>query len=154
MSSPKQTFNEAISREHSKVFTVGEMAEENKVSVILKSGEAAKAAQILRDVYGFNIPIACGGVDYLSENKIQLIYYLMHPKSKLVLLFRIDLVRADPKIPSLTRVWEAMSFHEREANEMFGIKFEGHPNMVPLLLSPDWKGGYPLRKDFKGEGVQ
>jgi NADH-quinone oxidoreductase subunit C len=47
-----------------------------------------------------------------------------------------------------------MSFHEREAHEMFGIEFEGHENMIPLLLPPDWKGGYPLRKDFKGEGSE
>ena len=35
-----------------------------------------------------------------------------------------------------------------------GIEFEGHPNMIPLLLPPDWTGGYPLRKDFKGEGIK
>jgi NADH:ubiquinone oxidoreductase subunit C len=54
----------------------------------------------------------------------------------------------------MTEVWEAMSFHERETHEMFGIEFKNHPNLVPLLLPPDWKGGYPLRKDFKGEGVK
>jgi NADH:ubiquinone oxidoreductase subunit C len=47
-----------------------------------------------------------------------------------------------------------MSFHEREAHEMFGIEFENHPNMIPLLIPPDWRGGFPLRKDFKGEAVE
>lgn len=154
MSSLKQAFSEAIQNGHSDLFSITEMIEENKVSITLKSGDVLKAASIVRDVYGFTLPIACGGVDYPSENKIQLIYYLMNPESKLVLFLRIDLERVKPRLTSLTKVWDAMSFHEREAREMFGIEFEGHSNMVPLLLSPDWKGGYPLRKDFKGEGVQ
>jgi NADH-quinone oxidoreductase subunit C len=56
-------------------------------------------------------------------------------------------------MPTLTMVWGAMDFHEREAHEMFGIEFEGHTNMIPFLLPPDWRGGHPLRKDFKGEGA-
>ncbi len=64
------------------------------------------------------------------------------------------LSRDDLVLPTMTTVWEAMSFHERETKEMFGIDFEGHENMIALLLPPDWKGGYPLRKDFKGEGVE
>ena len=85
---------------------------------------------------------------------MQMMYYLMHPTSKFVVTLRINLPRDNPTLPTSTRIWEAMSFHEREAHEMFGIEFEGHANMIPLLLPPDWRGGYPLRKDFKGEGVE
>jgi NADH:ubiquinone oxidoreductase subunit C len=85
---------------------------------------------------------------------MQMIYYLMNPSSKLMLTYRVDLPRDDTVLPTLTEVWEAMSFHEREAHDMFGIEFEGHPNMIPLLIPPDWKGGFPLKKDFKGEGVE
>jgi NADH:ubiquinone oxidoreductase subunit C len=85
---------------------------------------------------------------------MQMIYYLLNPESKIILTLRVDLPRDDLELPSLTRVWEAMSFHEREAHEMFGFYFEGHGNLIPLLLPPGWavaNRGYPLRKDFKLE---
>ena len=85
---------------------------------------------------------------------MQMVYYLFNPDSKVTLTMRVDIPRNDLSLPTLTGIWEAMSFHEREAHEMFGIEFEGHPNMIPLLIPPDWRGGYPLRKDFKGEGVE
>jgi NADH-quinone oxidoreductase subunit C len=154
VSSHKLTLQETLQSKHSDIFSIVEMAEDNKVSLKVKVGDILTAAKMIRDEYSFKIPIACGGVDYPSENRIHLIYYVENPESRLVLFLRIDLDRTNPKIPSLTGVWEAMSFHEREAHEMFGVEFEDHPNMIPLLLSPDWKGGYPLRKDFKGEGSQ
>jgi NADH-quinone oxidoreductase subunit C len=154
VSNPKLVLQQAVLNERSDVFMLTEMAEENKVSFLVKGGDVLGAAEVMRDKYGFTIPIACGGVDYPSENRIQLIYYVENPESRLVLFLRINLDRVNPRVPSLTKVWDAMSFHEREAREMFGIEFDGHPNMIPLLLSPDWKGGFPLRKDFKGEGVQ
>jgi NADH-quinone oxidoreductase subunit C len=83
-----------------------------------------------------------------------MIYYLMNPSTRFILTLRVNLPRDNLKLPSMTQLWEAMSFHERETREMFGIDFEGHPNLIPLLLPPDWRGGYPLRKDFKGEGAQ
>lgn len=52
-----------------------------------------------------------------------------------------------PRIDSLTSVYAGASWHERETFEMFGIEFDGHPNLVPLLL-PDGFSGRPLRKDF------
>ncbi|MBV9291177.1 MAG: NADH-quinone oxidoreductase subunit C [Frankiales bacterium] len=52
-----------------------------------------------------------------------------------------------PRLPSLTDVWAGADWHERETFEMFGVVFDGHPNLVPLLL-PDGFEGHPLRKDF------
>jgi NADH-quinone oxidoreductase subunit C len=65
-----------------------------------------------------------------------------------------DVSKEDPRLASLVDVFGGANWHEREAAEMFGIEFEGHPNMIPLLLPPDWRGGYPLRKDFKGEAAE
>jgi NADH-quinone oxidoreductase subunit C len=80
-------------------------------------------------------------------------YYAMNPDLNAQVILKVNISRDNPVLPTMTKVWSAMSFHEREAREMFGIMFEGHDNLIPLLLPPDWKGGYPLRKDFKGEGV-
>ncbi len=125
----------------------------NQVEIVVKKEHIIEVAESLKHDMGFTYPSAAGGMDYLNENKMQMIYYVQNPRTGLFLFYRVDLARDNLKISTLTQVWDAMSFHEREANEMFGIEFHGHTDMRPLLLPPDWKGGYPLRKDFKGEGI-
>jgi NADH-quinone oxidoreductase subunit C len=63
------------------------------------------------------------------------------------LMVRTLVPRATPRLPSLTGLYAGANWHERETFEMFGIEFEGHPNLVPLLL-PDGFEGNPLRKEF------
>jgi NADH:ubiquinone oxidoreductase subunit C len=63
------------------------------------------------------------------------------------LLVRTLVPRATPRLTSLTPVYAGANWHERETFEMFGVEFEGHPNLVPLLL-PDGFEGNPLRKEF------
>ncbi len=131
-----------------------EVFEETRASIIAKKDSYIEVAEILRDEYGFIIPIAGGAIDYPEENRMEMNYYLDNPDSDFIVIYRVHVDRENPVLPTMTKVWEAMSFHERETKEMFGIDFEGHENMIALLLPPDWKGGYPLRKDFKGEGVE
>ena len=145
---------EKINASHADRIVSAEVLRSLRVSVVVKREAFIGMAEALRDEFGFKTPSAAGGMDYPKEERMQMIYYLFNPDSKITLTFRVDLPRADPTLPTLTGVWEAMSFHEREAHEMFGIEFEGHPNMIPLLLPPDWRGGNPLRKDFKGEAAE
>lgn len=60
----------------------------------------------------------------------------------------VTIDRDKAEIDSVTPVWPAADFHEREAFDMFGIVFKGHPNLQRILLPENWQGGYPLRKDF------
>lgn len=145
---------EAIKKAHPDLVEEARVLRPRRVSILAKREHLERLAEILRDEYGFIHPISAGAVDYPKEGRIQVIYYLTNPSKRFILTLRVNLPREDPKIPSMTRVWEAMNFHERETMEMFGVEFEGHPNPVHLLLPPDWRGGYPLRKDFKGEGVR
>jgi len=151
---PESEFVEAFTAAHGDLIESAEVLKSKRVSVVVKQEAFIDVAKALRDEFGFTLPVSGGAIDYPKEDRMQMMYYLMNPEERYILIYRVDLPREDPKLPTLTQVWEAMSFHEREAHEMFGIEFEGHPNMIPLLLPPDWKGGHPLRKDFKGEGVE
>jgi NADH:ubiquinone oxidoreductase subunit C len=151
---PEEAFVESIKASHQDVVISAEVLRPKRVSVVVKRNGFLNVAESLKEDFGFTHPVSGGVVDYPRENRMQMIYYLLNPESRFMLTYRVDLPRDDLKLPSMTQVWEAMSFHEREAHEMFGIEFDGHPNMIPLLLPPDWKGGFPLRKDFKGEGVE
>ena len=57
-------------------------------------------------------------------------------------------VKNELKIPSVSELWKTALWHEREAYDMIGIVFEGHPNLERILLPSDWEG-HPLRKDYK-----
>ncbi|ACY99913.1 MULTISPECIES: NADH-quinone oxidoreductase subunit C [Thermomonospora] len=72
------------------------------------------------------------------------VYSLRHRRR---LLLRTLVPRRDPRLPSATGVYRGADWHERETFEMFGIVFDGHPDLRPLLL-PDGFQGHPLRKDF------
>jgi len=72
------------------------------------------------------------------------VYHLVERRH---LLVRTRVPRVDPVLPSAVGIYRGANWHERETYEMFGVIFEGHPNLVPLLL-PDGFEGHPLRKDF------
>ncbi len=61
--------------------------------------------------------------------------------------FKVRVSRDDPRLPSVARIWPVADWHEREAYDMFGIRFEGHPRLERLLCPADWSG-WPLRKDY------
>jgi len=150
----EETFVEAVRAAHPDFIESVEVLRPRRVSLVGKREEFLGLAKALKDEFGFTHPVSAGAVDYLKENRMRMNYYLMNPSSRFMLILGIDLPRDDLTLPSMTQVWEAMSFHERETREMFGISFEDHPNPISLLLPPDWKGGYPLRKDFEGEEAQ
>jgi len=124
----------------------------NRISVVARADALTTVAEWLRE-FGFDHTIAVSGVDRLSEKRIDVVYFLSsysHDDLKhLVLLLKVELDRDSPSVPSLTPIWESANFFEREAYEMFGINFQGHPDLRKLLLEDNWDGPPPLRKDLK-----
>lgn len=92
----------------------------------------------------FTSLMCLSGVDY--EDKMEVVYHLHSLLHNHRVTLKVELSREDPRLPTVTTVWKAADWHEREAYDMFGIVFEDHPDLRRILLPDDWEG-YPLRKD-------
>ena len=79
--------------------------------------------------------------------RMQVVYFLQSLEPERTLVLKTDAPYDDPVVPSVTSVWRAADWYEREARDLFGLTFEGHPDPAPLLLYDDFEG-YPGRKDF------
>lgn len=84
-------------------------------------------------------------VDYTDY--FQIVYVLQSLEPERTLALRTDVPYSDAVVPSVTPVWRAADWYEREAHDLFGVDFEGHPDMAPLLLYEGFEG-YPGRKEF------
>jgi len=86
------------------------------------------------------------GVDH-GEEGLEVVYQLYSFTRKHSVTVKVRIPQEEPRVASVTPIWRGADWHEREAAEMFGIEFEGHPNLVPLLLPEDMTDHHPLRKD-------
>lgn len=103
--------------------------------------------RVLKEDYGFNFLADLTGVDVPPEEAIILVYHLMSVPSARETRVKVKLPRTEPRAPSLVRLWPAAEVQEREAFDLLGIIFEGHPNLKRILCPDDFQG-HPLRKDF------
>ena len=87
------------------------------------------------------------GVDYAADNKMCVVYDLWSFEHRHSFAFKVYTPRDMPSVPSVVDLWPAADWHEREAFDMFGIDFPGHPDLRRILCADDWEG-FPLRKDY------
>ncbi|HET9671361.1 MAG TPA: NADH-quinone oxidoreductase subunit C [Actinomycetota bacterium] len=88
-----------------------------------------------------------GGVDFGPEGGFEVVTHLFSMAHHHNVRIKVKLPHADPVCPTVSDLFPTSDWHERETREMFGIRFEGHPKPVKLLLSEPFEG-QPLRKDF------
>ena len=108
--------------------------------------ELAAFAEAARDA-GFRMFIDLCGVDYLHRDprfEVAIELLSLDPPRRLRIL--VGVPGDDPTIPSITGAFAGADFYERETFDLFGIVFEGHPDLTRILLPDDWEG-HPLRKD-------
>ena len=89
------------------------------------------------------------GVDWIKDNQLEVVYDFSRydfDLCRVVLRTRVD--RNSPVVPTITGIYPGANWHERETHDFFGIKFAGHPHLIPLLL-PEDADFHPLLKDFK-----
>lgn len=79
---------------------------------------------------------------------MEVAYNLYSIPYEVSLMLKVVLDRSVPEVPSVAEIWKTADWHEREAFDMFGITFTGHPDMRRILMPADWEG-YPLRKDYQ-----
>ena len=89
------------------------------------------------------------GLDFPKEERFAVVYTLSSMGKRHTVHLRVEFPRGEsPVLPTLVPVWDAANWHERETYDLFGIKFEGHPDLRRILLPDDWEG-WPLRKDYR-----
>jgi NADH-quinone oxidoreductase subunit C len=89
------------------------------------------------------------GMDNGPEKKtMEVIYHLYSIPYNHSIVLKIETDRENPEVPTVSDTWRTADWHEREAYDMFGIKFSGHPDLRRILLPADWEG-FPLRKDYE-----
>lgn len=85
----------------------------------------------------------------MKGGTISVYYHIESIKLRHKLLLKVMTDRDKPEVASITEVWKCADWHEREAYDMFGIKFINHPDLRRILMPYDWEAGYPLRKDYE-----
>jgi NADH:ubiquinone oxidoreductase subunit D/NADH:ubiquinone oxidoreductase subunit C len=102
----------------------------------------------LRDELGYDYLTSVTAVDYIAENKMEVVYHLTKTTGGLGLVFKVQVPRDNPEVPSITPIYKGAEFQEREAYDLFGIQFTKHPDLRRILT---WEGfaGHPLQKDWK-----
>ncbi|MEE8356118.1 MAG: NADH-quinone oxidoreductase subunit C [Anaerolineales bacterium] len=116
--------------------------------LIVESTNLVPLMQTLRDEFGYDSLTSVTGVDYLPEEKMEVVYHLYQSTGGSILVIKTQLPRAKSIVPSLVGLFPGAAFQEREAWDLLGIRFEGHPNLKRILM---WEGfaGHPLRKDWQ-----
>ena len=119
--------------------------------VTVQAQDLAKACRIAKEAPALNanqlMCLAC--VDY--QEYFQLVYFLRSLGNQgdhdATMVIKSNVPYDQPRVPSVTSVWRAAEWYEREAHDLFGVEFDGHPNLAPLLLYEGFEG-YPGRKEF------
>jgi NADH:ubiquinone oxidoreductase subunit D/NADH:ubiquinone oxidoreductase subunit C len=116
---------------------------------IVNKENLVEVATVIHDELGYDLLSNLAGVDYIAENKMEVVYNVFKTTGGAGLLFKVQAERVDPiEVPSMTGIWAGAEYQEREAYDLYGIKFTGHPDLRRILM---WEGfeGYPMRKDWK-----
>jgi NADH-quinone oxidoreductase subunit C len=128
----------------------------DELTIWIAKEAISEAGKILRDAadcpFNFLADLTC--VDwYPSEPRFEVVYHLLSVPKKERVRLKVRLDGSSPAIESVTSVWPAANFYEREVFDLFGVRFTGHPNLQRIMMPEDWEG-HPLRKDYPVEGYR
>jgi NADH-quinone oxidoreductase subunit C len=125
------------------------------LTVTVKKEEIVRVCEFLKrdQELAFEMLIDLFGVDrYRPEGRFEVVYNLYSLKLKKYVRLKVLVEEEDPVLPTVTGVWPAANWHERETFDMFGLKFAGHPDLRRLYMPEEFEY-HPLRKDFPLMGI-
>jgi NADH-quinone oxidoreductase subunit C len=117
--------------------------------VFVSPDRIVEALTLLRDQHRFELLSTLTAVDYwpVRSPRFHIIYQLSSLAQNITLQLRVPLDGDQPKLPSVTKVYEVANWRERELFDMFGIEIQSHPDLRRILMPADTEG-HPLRKDY------
>ncbi|GAB1370704.1 hypothetical protein MASR1M45_07660 [Candidatus Kapaibacterium sp.] len=160
MAIPKETIFEVVRNVYPDFDTY---EHRNQLSIIVPKDKIIEVAKELRDnpATSFELLIDVTAIDWLKKksDRFEVVYILYSVKNTERLRIKVPVSEKKPSLPSVTTVWEAANWYERETFDMYGIIFEGHPGLRRFYMPEDYvdpESGepiYPLRKDFPLMGI-
>jgi NADH-quinone oxidoreductase subunit C len=117
--------------------------------IVVSAEKIKEVSSFLRDYEEFLFDQLCclSGVDF-GDGKLGTVYHLYSFEKKHKIVLKVIVSKDKPEIPSVSNIWLTANWHEREAFDLIGINFTGHPDLRRILLPDDWEGN-PLRKDYQ-----
>ena len=123
--------------------------------VVVPADDLHAALVFLKNDGGFDLLVEITCVDYLNfrdaTDRFGLVYLLANAESNERILLRTFVNEPDPTLPTATDLWRGANWMEREVFDMYGINFEGHPDLRRILM-PEEFTAFPLRKDYPMQG--
>ncbi|GIV23997.1 MAG: NADH-quinone oxidoreductase subunit C [Bacteroidia bacterium] len=108
---------------------------------------------ILKEKYGFDYLVDIGATDHFEEGlRFEIFYNLVNLKERLRVRVKVRVPEGDPTLQTVADLWPGAAWHEREAYDMMGIRFLGHPDLRRIYLPEDFSY-HPLRKEFPLLGI-
>ena len=126
-----------------------------EVTAIVPRESIVDVCWVLKTKYGFDLLADLGGADRGPEEepRFEVNYHVFSTKHYSRLRLKVLLSEDDPKVTTVTTVWKTANWHERETYDLFGVIFDGHPDLRRILLPSDFDG-HALRKDYPLRGYE
>jgi len=118
---------------------------------IVLSERIPDVVRYVRDTLGYTFLTDLTAVDYMADGLIELIYRFLHLDGGPTMAIKTRVPRDRAVVPSITPFWPGADLQEREAYDMYGVDFPGHPNLVRVYMWDEFEG-FPMRKDFPRQG--
>jgi len=132
------------------------VVDRGELTLHIKPEKVAEVCRVMRDDHAlrFELCSSVSGVDYLGadERRLHIAYHLTSMTYRRRIRLEAAVSAESPYLPSVTSIYPTADWQERETYDMFGVIFDGHPNLTRILMPDDWEG-HPQRKDYPLGGI-
>lgn len=125
----------------------------NEQTVLVDRGQILEVCRFLHAEQGFDYLTDIGGIDrFTEEERFEVFYNIVSTTGRKRIRVKVRVEEENPTVDSVVSVWPSAGWHERECWDMFGIRFDGHPDLRRMFMPDDFEH-FPLRKEFPSLGI-